>query len=214
MMSGSEKIVSGVQVKQMDKFVQNVRQQDDMIDRYLIELAQTINHLDRNAIWSVTQVLMDAWHRGSTVFIMGNGGSAATASHMANDLNKFTVVPGKKRFRAIALTDNIPWMTALGNDDSYESIFSEQVINLVDPEDVLIAISASGNSPNVLRAVEVGRQLGAITIAFTGDTGGRLKDLVDHFVLAPNPKIGQQEDCHMILDHVISYALKNLINET
>ena len=213
-MSGSENNLVSSPDKDLIQLVNSFRQRDDFIDRYLIDLVQMINDLDRNAIWTVTQVLMEAWQRGSTVFIMGNGGSAATASHMANDLNKFTVTPGKKRFRAIALTDNIPWMTALGNDDSYESIFSEQVINLVDPGDVLIAISASGNSPNVLRAVEVGRQLGAVTIAFTGDTGGRLKDLVDHFVLAPSPKIGPQEDCHMILDHVISNTLKPLINET
>ena len=94
---------------------------------------------------------------------------------MANDLNKLTITPGKPRFKAIALTDNIPLMTAWGNDTSYEEIFAEQLTNFIQAGDVVVAISASGNSPNVLRAVQVARQHGAITIALTGDTGGKLK---------------------------------------
>lgn len=190
-----------------------LNREDDMIEKYLVELVQTLNDIDRESIWAITNVLFRAWEDGRKVFIMGNGGSAATASHMANDLNKYTIVPGKKRFKAIALTDNVPLMTAWGNDDSYESIFSEQLINFLGDDDVLIAISASGNSANILKGVTVGRELGAITIGLTGDTGGRLKDLVDYVVLAPSPKIGQQEDCHMILDHVIAYTLRELIKD-
>ncbi len=145
------------------------------------------------------------------IFILGNGGSAATASHMANDLNKGASVPGQPRFKAIALTDNVPLMTAWGNDTSYENIFVEQMMNFLELGDVVIAISASGNSPNVLRALRVARQYGAITIGFTGRDGGQLRRLVDHGVFIPSDHIGQQEDGHMILDHVITSALRQLV---
>jgi D-sedoheptulose 7-phosphate isomerase len=130
---------------------------------------------------------------------------------MANDLNKLTISPGKPRFKAIALTDNIPLITAWGNDSSYEDIFAEQLTNFIQAGDVVVAISASGNSPNVLRAVQVGRQHGAITIGLTGDTGGKLRTLVDFCVLTPTGHICQQEDCHLIAEHAIANALKRLV---
>ena len=185
----------------------------DPIDQYLVELARTINDLSREAIRAVTDVLLAAWKRGNQIFILGNGGSAATASHMANDLNKLTIIPGKPRFKAIALSDNVPLMTAWGNDSSYEDIFVEQMLNFICPRDVVISISASGNSPNVLKAVRVAREQGAITVGFTGHTGGKLKEMVDYCVLIPSDHIGQQEDGHMILDHVIANTLRKLIAE-
>jgi D-sedoheptulose 7-phosphate isomerase len=193
------------------KYINHWLGEEDLIDHYLSELIITLKEIDKEAIWEVTNILLNAWQRGSQVFIVGNGGSAATASHMANDLNKYTITPGKKRFKAIALTDNIPLMTAWGNDDSYESIFSEQLINFLNPGDVILAISASGNSPNILKAVQVGRELGAVTIGLTGQTGGKLMGLVDHCVLVPSPHIGRQEDCHVIVNHVIANTLQKLI---
>ena len=169
-------------------------QQDTQVDEYLNALAQTIQAMPREEIWTVIQVLFNTWRAGSQVFLFGNGGSSATAAHMANDLNKLTITPGKPRFKAIALTDNIPLMTAWGNDNSYEDIFAEQLINFIRPDDVVVAISASGNSPNVLRAVQVARQHGALTIGLTGDTGGKLRGLVDYCVLTPTGHICQQED--------------------
>jgi D-sedoheptulose 7-phosphate isomerase len=186
----------------------------DMVDQYLRELSRMVDELSRDSVWSVINVLMAAWRAQSQVFILGNGGSAATASHMANDLNKYTIVPGKPRFKAIALTDNVPLMTAWGNDDAYENIFAEQLLNFVHPGDVVVAISASGNSPNVLKAVQLARQNQAVTIAFTGQSGGKLKDMVDFCVLAPSSHIGQQEDCHMILDHVIAHTLRSQIQKS
>ena len=197
----------------LSEYIRRRRQESDIIDQYLVELVRTLRDFDQDAIWAVTNVLFHAWESGTKVFIIGNGGSAATASHMANDLNKFTIIPGKKRFKAIALTDNVPLMTAWGNDDSYESIFSEQLTNLLDEGDVLIAISASGNSANILKGVQIGRELGAVTIALTGDTGGKLRHMVDYCVLAPSPNIGPQEDCHMILDHIIANTLRALIKD-
>lgn len=183
----------------------------DLVQGYLTELADVVNKMPRDRIWDVIQVLMDAWRRGSNVFLLGNGGSAATASHMANDLNKGTLVPGQPRFKALALTDNIPLMTAWGNDAAYEDIFAEQMLNFLEPGDVVLGISTSGNSANVLRAMEVAREHGAVTVGFTGRSGGRLGPLVDHCIYVPSDDIGQQEDAHMILDHLIAKTLRQLI---
>ena len=183
----------------------------DPVDEYLTLLAGTLGRISRQQVWSAIEVLFEAWHSKKHVYIIGNGGSAATASHMANDLNKFTIVEGMPRFKAVSLSDNIPLMTAWANDSSYESIFSEQLLNLVESGDVVVAISTSGNSPNIIQALKVARQMKATTIGFTGDDGGMLKDLVDHCVFIPDAYIGRQEDGHMILDHMIASLLRKLI---
>jgi D-sedoheptulose 7-phosphate isomerase len=183
----------------------------DAVEEYLRQLSKVIEGMPRKQIWDVIGVLMDAWRRDATVFLLGNGGSAATASHMANDLNKATIVPGKRRFKALALTDNIPLMTAWGNDTAYENIFAEQMLNFLEPGDVVIGISASGNSANVLKAIHVAHDLGAVVVGFTGSAGGELKDMVDHCIQIPSDHIGQQEDGHMILDHLVASTLRQLI---
>lgn len=183
----------------------------DAVEVYLKQLAQIVEDMPRDQIWGVIHVLLDAWRRGSKVFLLGNGGSAATASHMANDLNKLVIVPGQPRFKAIALTDNIPLMTAWGNDTAYENIFAEQMLNFLEPGDVAIGISASGNSANILKAMQVAREYGAITLGFTGWDGGKLAGMVDHCILVPSKHIVQQEDMHLVLDHVIATTLRQLI---
>lgn len=180
----------------------------DAVEAYLVQLAEIMGDMPRDQIWEVIHVLMGAWRRGSRVFLLGNGGSAATASHMANDLNKLTIVPGLPRLKAIALTDNVPLITAWANDTAYENIFAEQMLNFLDSDDVVIGISASGNSANVLKAIQLAREHGAITIGFTGRDGGRLGRLVDHCILVPSDYILHQEDAHMILDHLISSILR------
>jgi D-sedoheptulose 7-phosphate isomerase len=130
---------------------------------------------------------------------------------MANDLNKTAIVAGQRRFKAFALTDNVPLLTAWANDTHYEDIFVEQMVNFLEPGDLVIGISASGNSANVLKAMQVARDWGAITVGFTGCDGGKLRHLVDHCILIPSEEIGHQEDAHMILDHVITHALRQLI---
>ncbi len=183
----------------------------DLVDVYLRQLSKTIDSMSREAIWSVIEVLMEAWRNGRHVFIFGNGGSASTASHMANDLNKLTVMPGKPRFKAMCLTDNVPLMTAWSNDTAYENVFAEQMINFLEPRDVVIGISCSGNSLNVLKALSLARERGAVTVSFTGNDGGQCKDLADYCITVPSDHIGQQEDAHLILDHVIANTLKQLI---
>jgi len=175
--------------------------------RYVAELQQALDQMDVASIEAAIELLMRAWREGRTVFLAGNGGSAATASHMMVDLNKI-IVPGQPRFRAIALTDNVPVLTAWSNDEGYEHSFHQLLQNLCRPGDVLIAISCSGNSPNVLEAVRVARAAGVAVLAFTGDVGGKLRALADVSVLAPHPFIGTQEDIHLVLDHLITEALR------
>jgi D-sedoheptulose 7-phosphate isomerase len=185
----------------------------DLIDLYLSELEDVIRRLPRADIQAVVEALMAAWRARRQVLIIGNGGSAATASHMMNDLNKFASVPGRPRFRAIALTDNVPLLSAVGNDQEYADVFVEPLRNLLQPGDTLIAISASGNSPNVVRAVEHALAEGATVIGFCGQPGGRLAQLAQLKVIIPSQRIGQQEDGHMILNHVLSFALRARIEQ-
>jgi D-sedoheptulose 7-phosphate isomerase len=180
----------------------------EMVERYLAEMERAIRQIDRGAVRAAVEVLFACWRRDATAYLIGNGGSAATASHMMADLTKCTLVAGAPRFRAIALTDNVPTMTAFANDDGYEQIFVEPLRSLLRPEDVLVAISGSGNSPNVLRGVEHAVAIGAATVGLCGENGGRLATLVDVAVRVPAARIGQQEDGHLILNHTIALALQ------
>jgi D-sedoheptulose 7-phosphate isomerase len=142
---------------------------------------------------------------------MGNGGSAATASHFALDLAKNTIIPGVPRLKAISLTDHVPLITAWSNDTAYEHIFAEQLANLVEPGDVAVGISASGNSLNVINALLLARRSRAYTIGLLGAQGGRIKGLVDAYVLAPGKNIEEEEDAHMILSHIITRHMREIV---
>lgn len=183
------------------------------IQRYLEEVQCTLAALPLERIQEVVDVLLSANRAGSTVFTLGNGGSAATASHFACDLAKGTIVPDCPRFRVIALTDNIPLMTAWSNDVSYEDVFTEQLTGLIERGDIVVAFSGSGNSPNVLRAVELARRAGGITIGFTGFSGGKLSSLVDVSVTVPNNCMEQIEDVHIVLCHLIATVLREQLGE-
>ncbi len=160
---------------------------------------------------AVLQLLEDAYRNGHRIFIMGNGGSAATASHFALDLAKNTIMPGVPRLKAISLTDHVPLITAWSNDTAYEHIFAEQLANMIEPGDVAIGISASGNSPNVINALRLAREYHAATIGLLGTKGGKIKDMVDAYVLAPGQNIEQEEDAHMILAHVITRHMREVV---
>jgi D-sedoheptulose 7-phosphate isomerase len=174
---------------------------------YLQATQAAIAHLPLEALVENVSALHRAWAERKQVFILGNGGSASTASHVGNDLSKATIVPGMHRMRVISITDNVALMTAWGNDVSYDCIFKEQLENLLDAGDTVIAISASGNSPNVLRAVEFARERGAVTIGWTGRDGGRLKELVDHCLHAPTDDVGMIESVHLVVDHLVTRLL-------
>lgn len=183
------------------------------VETYLSQIQQTVANLSPDLIDQVITILLERARWGSTVFIFGNGGSAATASHFACDLAKNTMVPNAPRFRVIALTDNISLISAWANDTAYENIFAAQLKPLVEAGDVVIGISCSGNSPNVLKAMALAREHGAATIAFTGDRGGSLKGMVDLCIQVPSPSIEQQEDVHLILEHCICAAIREELNK-
>jgi len=181
------------------------------IEYYLAELEGVVRGISRQDVQAVVDRLYEAWRRQQSVYLIGNGGSAATAAHMMNDLNKFTAIGDLPRFRAFALTDNIPYLTAIANDQAYADIFVESLKNFLRPDDVVVAISGSGNSPNIVKAVEYARAQGATVIGFCGSPGGTLAQLADLKVVIPSSKITQQEDGHMILDHAVATALRERI---
>jgi D-sedoheptulose 7-phosphate isomerase len=180
---------------------------------YFSVLAQTVDRLPYAVIDRVADVLLQAHENGRGVYLFGNGGSAALASHLACDLGKGTVNGHPKRFRVIAFTDNVPLMTAWANDARYEDIFAEQLKNFVRPRDVVFAISASGNSPNVLNALRVARRAGAINIGLTGFHGGLLRGLCDICMIVPSDNMQVIEDLHLSIAHALFTSIRQkLVN--
>lgn len=180
----------------------------DYIDTYLTTLSKSVAALSRADLRRVCDALLAAWREERTIFLIGDGGSAATASHMMCDLNKLTITPGKPRLRALALTDNVPLMTAWSNDASFAFSYAEPLRNLMRPGDTVVAISTSGNSPNLVQAVQVAAEIGGTIIALVGDQGGRLAELADLVVRFPDPHQGRQEDGHLIMNHIIAGELR------
>jgi len=184
----------------------------EAINNYFAELEQMLHSLSRTHLQQVLALLEVAYQHGHRIFILGNGGSAATASHFALDLAKNTITPGAPRLKAISLTDHVPLITAWSNDTAYEHIFEEQLANLIEAGDVVIGISASGNSPNVINAMRLAKQTRAATIGLLGAKGGVLKTLVDAYILAPGQNIEQEEDAHLILAHVITRHMRAVVH--
>jgi D-sedoheptulose 7-phosphate isomerase len=184
----------------------------ESIVKYFAELEQMMRAISLPDLKKVLSILEEGYHHGHRIFVMGNGGSAATASHFALDLSKNTIMPGAPRVKAISLTDHVPLITAWSNDTHYEHIFAEQLANMIEAGDVVIGISASGNSANVINAVKLARQNRAATIGLLGANGGKLKDMVDACVLAPGQNIEQEEDAHMILTHVITRHMREVVS--
>ena len=176
---------------------------------YLAELRRLLEEADLDALSRVVQRLRVARDAGATVYIAGNGGSAATASHLVNDLNKAATRSGRRPMRVIGLVDSVPWITALANDEGYDRIFSGQIENLARRGDILIVISASGNSPNLVRAVEAAHRAEVTTIGFLGFDGGALKTLVADFVWVPTQKgaYGLVESTHAVLCDIVTTCL-------
>lgn len=183
----------------------------DFARGYLAHLSKTLARLDVNAIASFIEILLAARQADHTVFFLGNGGSAATSSHFANDIGIGTR-SRRKPFRAVSLTDNVPVMTAIANDYSYDDVFVLQLKYQLHPGDIVVGISASGNSPNVLRAIEYANAEGAYTVGLTGFDGGGLRKLVKTSLHVPTEtgEYGPVEDAHMVLDHLVSGFLMQL----
>jgi len=185
----------------------------ESIQNYITTLQQTIDQLPQDLIATVVDVLHRARLQGNQVFIMGNGGSASTASHFVCDLAKNTRHESLPHFRVIGLTDNMAIFSAYANDEGYASVFSQQLANLIRPNDVVIGISASGNSQNVLNAIEETQKYeGVNTIGFTGFDGGRLGKMVSINIHVKSNVIEHVEDIHLMLEHMIVKTIKDQVN--
>ena len=183
------------------------------INGYLTSLQACIDNLDRAEIESFMKVLLEARDNGKQIFIMGNGGSASTASHFCCDFNKGMSYQQDKKFKMICLNDNVATMLAYANDVSYENVFVEQLKNFLQDGDVVVGISGSGNSKNVLRAIEYANMNGAITVGLTGYDGGILKQIVKCSVNANVNDMQISEDIHMMLCHLIYNNVSQMLKE-
>ena len=177
----------------------------DFPQLYKHELLKAIETIDLEKVGQAIEMLAEARDAGRQIFVCGNGGSASTASHFATDLLKGASYGRATRFRILALNDSLPTITAYSNDVSYECVFAEQLKNFAEPGDIVMAFSSSGNSPNVLRAVEYGNSMGCRTIALTGRDGGKLGPLAHLNIQVGHPHTGRIEDLHMVVMHMIGY---------
>lgn len=185
--------------------MERTSQLKDYLQDYTTRLTAILDVIDPETLGKVVSAMINAFKNGNTVYVVGNGGSAATASHMQADFRFFVRYFSKFRPKIIALTDNVPMITAIGNDNNFEDVFVEQMKGQFVAGDVLIAISASGNSPNLVKAAAYANELGGVSIAFVGFLGGKLNEISTIPLYTPNPKgdYGPIEDVHMILNHVI-----------
>jgi D-sedoheptulose 7-phosphate isomerase len=196
----------------LDKLLLGSKKEVNMnqVQKYVEELKGVLDQLAAEPIQATIDLLHHARLTGKQIFIMGNGGSASTASHFVCDLAKNTRKDGWSHFKVIGLSDNVAIMTAYANDEGYENVFAQQLANLVQAGDVVIGISTSGNSPNVLRAVEVANRARATSVGFTGFDAGQLGGMVDIHVHVPSDCIEQVEDIHLMLEHLITKALREM----
>jgi D-sedoheptulose 7-phosphate isomerase len=184
----------------------------EFIRGYLDELDATLKALPHEQIAAIIDAIRDVRDRDAQLFVVGNGGSAATASHFAVDLGKGASLGAERRFRVLSLTDNVPWITALGNDLSYEDVFVEQLRNYARAGDLLLAISGSGNSENVLRAVRYANSIGCRTIGLAGFAGGKLREQAQECLVVSADHMGRIEDGHFVVQHLIVYYFMSTLH--
>lgn len=182
--------------------------------QYLKNLSGLLAAFDTDAFERIVNSMLDAYHDEKAIFIMGNGGSASTASHFACDVNKGCCLDLDKKFKVICLNDNIPTMLAYANDLDYASVFMESLKNFFHSGDLVIGISSSGDSENVLRAVRYANEHGGKTVGLTGYSGGKLGQAVDVAYVAASDDMQNIEDVHMIIVHMIMQALHGALHDT
>jgi D-sedoheptulose 7-phosphate isomerase len=185
----------------------------EQIEGYLERLRVAIDTLPRDDIVQLGELLYGAYRDGKHVFVLGNGGSASTASHMAADLAKNTIEQNMRRFRILSLNDNTALLTALANDLGYENVFAEQLKNLIRAGDVLVAISAGGNSPNVLAAIRCAQERSAAVAAIVGFGGGRAASLADLSIVVASDQYGIVEDVHLVINHILVDYFKQRLSD-
>ena len=193
------------------------------INKFIKEFSEIGKSISGEDINRAIEILLEAWKNGNKIFIIGNGGSASTATHFACDLSKMTVVEGKKRFKVISLVENVPLLTALTNDEGFASIFVEQLKNLLEKSDVVVAISVHGGagqdkagpwSQNLLAAIQYAKDNSAKTIGIAGFDGGAFKDMADACIVVPADSTPYVESWHATLEHLICSCLKERIQQT
>lgn len=183
-----------------------------MIDRirtYLGQVSDLVLKIPPEEIGRVSDLIIGAYEAGRTVFVFGNGGGSATSAHFVCDLAKGTASPGRRRLRALSLTDNTPLLTAWANDTDYKNTFGEQLANLVEPLDVVIGLSGSGMSPNVVNALKVANEAGAVSVLLSGFDGGEAARVAAESIVVPSDDMQQIEDVHMILTHIIYRCVRD-----
>jgi len=179
-------------------------------NQYIQLLIKELNSISTERITEIGTALRNAQQNKKRVFVFGNGGSAATASHMACDLGKNTRQPEQPRLKVISLVDNLARLTAYANDEGYENVFSEPLLSQAEAGDIAIAISGSGNSPNVLKGIQTARQMGLKTIGLSGFEGGKLKKMVDISLVVASDNMERIEDIHLIINHILTGLLRNI----
>jgi len=181
---------------------------------YLLAAQDVLARVDHAIVDRMVDVIWRGYEEGRTLFLFGNGGSAALASHFACDIGKGTIAGKRKRLKTVALTDNVALITAWANDKAYDMIFAEQLESLAEKGDVALAISGSGNSPNVIRGLEAARRIGAETLVLTGFEGGQAKPLADLCLVVPSDSMQLIEDAHLCATHAIFLAIRQRMMQT
>ena len=186
---------------------------ENFANHYLVELKEVLDRFDFDQFEKIIRLLLDAYDNGNNIFVMGNGGSGSTASHFACDINKGCCLDLEKKFKMMCLNDNLPTLLALANDVSYDSVFVEQMKNFFNSGDVVIGISGSGNSENVLQAITYAKTMGGRTVGLSGFSGGKLSQIVDIAFVAEIDDMQKVEDVHMIVVHMIMQAVYKALHE-
>lgn len=187
---------------------------EQRIQTYISDAQHTLSQLDTTKIKELTQELLDCHQREGVIYLFGNGGSGATASHFCGDLLKGVSYGLSKRFKAVCLNDNLPALMAIANDIAYEHIFEEQLKNFLHRNDLVIGISGSGNSKNIIRGIEYAKSKGARTFGLCGYNGGKLKQIADNHVHVNIPDMEISEDMHMLIFHCVKMALMDQLKES
>lgn len=180
----------------------------NIVEEYKKELSVCLDAIDQVAVERCAELCKEAWKNKKTIFVCGNGGSASTASHVACDMNKGAFVNGVRPLKVVGLADNVAHFMALANDLDFSEVFTGQLRNWMEPGDVLIGISASGNSPNCVKAFEYANELGAKTIGWLGFSGGRMKELSSVAIHLPSHEYGPVEDGHLVINHMLTQVMR------
>jgi D-sedoheptulose 7-phosphate isomerase len=183
----------------------------DEIRSYLDQVSNLVLQIPPAEIEKVTGIILKAYRSGNRVFVFGNGGGSATSAHFVCDLAKGTAMPGRPRLKAVSLAENMPLLTAWANDTDYTNTFGEQLRNLVEPGDVVIGLSGSGMSPNVINAFRVAGEAGAVSVLLSGFSGGEAARVASEAIVVPSEDMQQIEDVHLILAHIIFRCLRREI---